>query len=209
MRVAAKNVNFGIPYGRGPAALARQCREEGVELTEFEAQKLIDNYFETYPSTKFFLSDCRARVVDPGWMRNAFGRYRRFPATNERSVLGELERQAQNFPIQSLVADAMSCAIYQLYKHRESCDVDYKIVLQIHDAVLLEVPIEHLDYVCNVSLPYCMTEMVPIVPTDLDGTPLVVDEPYYLACDRDISVHWGANLTAEQAQELGVPAHLV
>jgi hypothetical protein len=51
--------------------------------------------------------------------------------------------------------------------------------------------------------------MVPIVPTDLDGTPLVVDEPYYLACDRDISVHWGANLTAEQAQELGVPAHLV
>jgi DNA polymerase I-like protein with 3'-5' exonuclease and polymerase domains len=211
MRVAAKNVNFGIPYGRGPAALARQCREEGVELTEYEAQKLIDNYFETYPSTKFFLGDCRARVVNPGWMCNAFGRYRRFPDTNDRSVLGELERQAQNFPIQSLVADAMSRAIYYLYDFRErELSVDFDIVLQIHDAVLLEVPVEHVERVCDEVLPYCMTEMVPIVPTDLNGQPLPDGVgPYYLKGDRDISVHWGENLTVEQARELGVPERLI
>jgi uracil-DNA glycosylase family 4 len=211
LRVAAKNVNFGIPYGRGPAAIARQCREEGVDLGEVEAQLLIDNYFETYPKTKTFLEDCRARVSDPGWMCNAFGRYRRFHKSEERSVVADQERQAQNFPIQSLVADAMSIAIANLYEYRENNPhVVYDIVLQIHDAVLLEVPAEWVEVVCDEVLPYCMTELIPVIPSDLSGAPLSGEQQdYRLVGDHDISVHWGISLAAEDARELGIPPRLL
>ena len=213
MRVAAKNVNFGIPYGRGAAAIARQCREEGVDLTEDEAERLIANYFETYPKTFDFLSDCRARVSDPGWICNAFGRYRRFYQTEDRSINSEQERQAQNFPIQSLVADAMSLAIANLYDFRErDPNVHFDIVLQIHDAVLLEVPVEHVVRVCDEILPYCMTETVPVIPTNLSGEPLLVNgspQEYRLVGDRDMSVHWGIQLSKECAESMGIPARLV
>ena len=214
LRVAAKNVNFGIPYGRGAAAIARQCREEGVELDEHQAQRLIDNYFETYPATELFLSRCRERVHDPGWMCNSFGRHRRFLKSSERSTASEQERQAQNFPIQSLVADAMSLAIANLYQYREAHpQVEYDIVLQIHDAVLLEVPVGHVVEVCDVVLPYCMTEKVPVMPTDLSGIPLQATDgsflSYRLVGDRDISVNWGIGLSEAAAESLGIPARLL
>lgn len=214
LRVAAKNVNFGIPYGRGAAAIARQCREEGVDIVEHEAQRLIDNYFEIYPMTEVFLSNCRARVHSPGWMCNAFGRYRRFQTSSDRAVNSEQERQAQNFPIQSLVADAMSLAIANLYQYRSAHPhVAYDIALQIHDAVLLEVPAEHVAEVCDVVLPYCMTEMVPVMPTDLSGIPLRSPDggflTYRLVGDRDLSVHWGIPLEEECAESLGIPVRLL
>jgi uracil-DNA glycosylase family 4 len=214
LRVAAKNVKFGIPYGRGAAAIARQCREEGVDLTEDEAQVLVDDYFDTYPETRAFLAQCRARVHEPSWVCSAFGRYRRFPQTSEKSVIAEQERQAQNFPIQSLVADAMNLAIANLYNYREQHpSVLYDIVLQIHDAVLLEIPVEHIAEVCDTVLPYCMSEMVPVVPADLSGEPLRAADgsllTYQLASDRDISVNWGISLTDEQAESLGIPSRLL
>jgi DNA polymerase-1 len=214
LRVAAKNVKFGIPYGRGAAAIARQCREEGVDLTEDEAQVLVDDYFDTYPETRAFLAQCRARVHEPSWVCSAFGRYRRFPQTSEKSVIAEQERQAQNFPIQSLVADAMNLAIANLYNYREQHpSVQYDIVLQIHDAVLLEIPVEHIAEVCDTVLPYCMSEMVPVVPADLSGEPLRAADgsllTYQLASDRDISVNWGISLTDEQAESLGIPSRLL
>lgn len=210
MRVAAKNVNFGIPYGRGATAIARQCREEGVALTEDEAQSLIDNYFETYPKTFDFLAACRKRVSDPGWICNAFGRYRRFYQSDDKATISEQERQAQNFPIQSLVADAMSLAIANLYEYRRTKNphVPYDIVLQIHDAVLLEVPFEHVAEVCDEVLPFCMTQCVPVVPADLSGVHFKCS-PYHLVSDYEISVNWGANLTHEQAETLGIPSRLV
>jgi len=205
MRVAAKNVNFGIPYGRGAAAIARQCREEGVDIVESEAQLLINNYFETYPGVEGFLSKCRERATDQRWLRNAFGRYRRFYEISPdlRSKVGEAERQAQNFPIQSLVADAMSLALHNLYEYRKHHDVDYRIVLQIHDAVLLEVPYRHMQEVCEVVLPKCMTEDVPVYPNDIDGTLWQEGQPgpYYLSTDVDVCRYWGQTLSpAEVAQ---------
>ena len=205
MRVAAKNVNFGIPYGRGAAAIARQCREEGVDVGEREAQLLINNYFETYPGVEGFLESCRNRVTDSRWLRNAFGRFRRFYeiASDARSLLGEAERQAQNFPIQSLVADAVSLALHNLYEYRKHHDVDYRIVLQIHDAVLLEVPYRHVQEVRDVVLPKCMTDDVPVYPNGIDGTLWREGQPgpYYLSTDVDVCRYWGQILSpAEVAQ---------
>lgn len=205
LRVAAKNVNFGIPYGRGPEAIARQCKEEGVEVTPEDCQKMIDAYFQSYPRTFDFLAECRARSQNPGWLVGPFGRYRRFVPTADRSVIGEQERQAQNFPIQGGVADAVSIALNNFYQYRKTHpDVEYKIALQIHDAIMLIVPIAHAERVYNEVVPRCMVKEVPFWPRALDGSLIPVKEPYHFGADREVFVHWGEKLKAEQARALGL-----
>lgn len=205
LRVAAKNVNFGIPYGRGAEALARQCKEEGHDVTADQCQAMIESYFAAYPKTKDFLAECRARSQDPGFLVGPYGRMRRFIAANDRAVRGEQERQAQNFPIQGGVADAVSIALSNFYRFREEHpDIDYKIVMQIHDAIVLIVPIEHAERVYKEVIPKCMVEDVPFWPRRLDGVLIPDAGPYHFGADRDVFVHWGEKLKAKQAKELGL-----
>jgi uracil-DNA glycosylase family 4 len=204
LRIGAKTVNFGIPYGRGAEAIARAAKEEGVDMTPEEAQRLIDIYFEMYPGTHQFLKSCRERVTTERWISNCFGRFRRFQPTSDTQVLGEMERQAQNFPIQSMVADAMSRALDNVYWYRESHDVDYNIILQIHDAILLEVPFEHVERVYEEVLPVCMVDNVSIVPTNLNGIPLD-DTEYHFSIDKEVGIHWGEYLSYEDAVKYGIP----
>jgi uracil-DNA glycosylase family 4 len=220
LRVAAKNVIFGYAYGRGAKAIARQCKEESkpgqTEVTVEQAQILIDGLAELYPGLVDYFQGCKRRVVEPGWIRNPFGRLRRFRAPDDtrtpegRMILGELERQCMNFPIQSAVADAMNRAVDNLYQYRETHDVQYKIACQIHDAVILEVPLRHIDEVYDVVLPKCLTEMVDIWPCNYDGYTLPsVKEPYHLGADRDVHVRWSGYVTAAEAAERGIPARFI
>jgi uracil-DNA glycosylase family 4 len=205
LRVAAKNVNFGIPYGRGAEAIARQCKEEGVTVTPEECAQMIEAYFTTYPGTKEFLAECRARSQNPGWIVGPYGRFRRFVASDDRAVRGEQERQAQNFPIQGGVADAVSIALNNFYTFRETHpDIDYKIVLQIHDAIVLMAPIEHAERVYKEVVPQCMIDDVPFWPRRLDGELIPVERPYHFGASKEVFVHWGEDLTAEDADRLGM-----
>jgi hypothetical protein len=78
---------------------------------------------------------------------------------------------------------------------RSHPEVQYKIALQIHDAFLLEVPVEWAEYVYDVVLPECMCQKVPIWPTDFDGYPLrSVTEPYYLDIDREVMFRWSEKI---------------
>ena len=204
LRVAAKNVNFGIPYGRGSEALSRQCKEEGHDVSAAQCQALIDAYFESYPNTKPFLAECRARSQDPGWLVGPYGRYRRFLPSDDRAIRAEQERQAQNFPIQGGVADAVSIALANFYHYREEHpEVQYKIALQIHDAIVLIVPIEHAEQVYKEVIPTCMVERVPFWPRNLDGT-MIDAGPYYFGSSREIFVHWGEVLSPAEAKALGL-----
>jgi DNA polymerase-1 len=205
LRVAAKNVNFGIPYGRSAEAIARQCREEGVDVTIDECQQMIDFYFEQYPGTANFLQECRDRSQSPGWVAGSFGRMRRFIRTRERSVIKEQERQAQNFPIQNTVADALWLAIHNFHKYKkEHTEAKFRMQLPIHDALLFEVPVVQVrDFVTHI-LPKCMVHDVPIWPRRLDNTPMAVSEPYHFSIDIDIQEHWGEKLPAARREELGI-----
>ena len=113
-----------------------------------------------------------------------------------------------NFPIQSMIASAVSRAIAYLYdfKRRQLLKGKdlFKIVLQIHDAILFEVPYEHVDYVCNYVIPKYMRKSVPIWPTDLGGNP-TGDGPYYLGIEADVMKYWGESLTLDQAIKLRLP----
>lgn len=205
MRIAAKNVNFGIPYGRGAEAIARQCKEEGVDVTAAECQAMINAYFESYPGTYTFLAECRARSQNPGFLVGPYGRYRRFTHSADKAVRGEQERQAQNFPIQGGVADAVSIALNNFYEYRKKHpEIDYKIGLQIHDAIVLIVPIEHAERVYKEVVPLCMIDQVPFFPRRLDGSLISGKGPYHFGMDREVFVHWGERLDAAEAKKLGL-----
>jgi hypothetical protein len=120
-------------------------------------------------------------------------------------VRGEQERQAQNFPIQGGVADAVSIALNNFYQYREQhSDIDYKIALQIHDAIVLIVPLEHAERVYKEVIPYCMVDLVPFWPRQLDGTLIPNAGPYHFGMSRDLFFHWGENLKPSKARGLGV-----
>lgn len=118
--------------------------------------------------------------------------------------MGELERQFLNFPFQSMVADAVSIALYHLYNHPRKAELGYKIVLQIHDAVVLEVPTRSLAIVHDEIMPECMVNRVPFRACDLDGVPYADSPEYRFGLDQDVFSRWGVRLTEEECHELGV-----
>lgn len=204
LRVAAKNIIFGVGYGRGAAACARQCKEEGNDISEAQAQVIIDTIFNRYPEIPDFQQACKDRVLNPGWMKNCFGRYRRFIPSNEWGALAGLEREAMNFPMQSMVADAVSWALYYLSNHPRKAELGYRIVLQIHDAIVLEVPTRSLDVVYNEIIPECMVDRVPFRSCDLDGNPYRNSPEYRFPIARDVQVRWGESLTTERCDQLKI-----
>lgn len=195
LRVAAKNVNFGIPYGRGAVAIARQCREEGVDATPETAQSLIDYYFQRYSRVGAFLEACSARTTEPGWIRGVMGRYRRFHHVEDRGVQMEQERQACNFPIQNMVAEAVWTACANMWDFRQvNRWVDFKFALQIHDAIMLDVALEHAPFAYREVLPRCMVDNVHIWPTDLNGNRMPIAAPYHLGVGREAMFRWGEDV---------------
>lgn len=200
-----------IPYGRSAEAIARQCKEEGVDVTEDQCQAMIEGYYRQYPGTRVFLEECAHRSQNERWIAGTFGRMRRFIKTRERGVIGEQERQAKNYPLQNAVADAAWTAISNFHTYKqEHPECHFRMLLQIHDALLFEVPIPELDhFVTNVMRP-CMVDNVPIWPRYLDNTPMPIASPYYFGIDKEIQINWGEDITDEQARQLGInPALLV
>jgi DNA polymerase-1 len=206
IRNVAKTVAFGVLFGRGAAAIATAVKAEGVAITVDESQVVIDTIFQTYPGLRGFFEECRSRSQDPKWIIGCFGRHRRFPHTGgDKKLQGDMERQAMNFPIQGMIADTVSRAIDHLYEYRYDIGKPdlYKIVLQIHDAIVLEVPIKNLDFVYNVVMEDAMCKMVPIVPSYLDGTP-TGKGPYHLGVEKEVFVRWGVKMTREDCERVGI-----
>lgn len=206
LRDIAKIVNFRIAYGSGARGIALQAREQGVEVSDEDAQRVMDTVFERYPRLYDFFQACRRRVVDPGWITHAFGRYRRFPPVRDEAMLAELERQAMNQPIQGLVASIMDrgLAVLQHAIDRHGLQDEIRPVLQVHDACIVEVLPELVEYVVEQLLPFALVRSVPVYPTDLDGRPRG-DGPYFMALETHVYGRWGMPLTAAECRQLGLP----
>ena len=229
MRNVAKAVIFGIAYGRGAKAISIAAREEGVYVTVEEAQAVIDAIFEMYPGLVPFFEECKSRAVNenswgryrsqhkptedaPGWLCGPFGRYRRFGKTSDRKTAGEMERQAQNFPIQGMIADAVSLAVGNLYDYRHLCrdrgiteeQLDYRLILQVHDAILFEVPARCVATMVDKVIPFNMVKRVPIFPCNLDGTPQEGLGPYFLGVDVEVMTSWGLHMLPDECEKLGM-----
>lgn len=208
LRSAAKAVVFGYAYGQQAEATARKAKQEGADVTVDQARQLIEGLVSMYPALPKYFEECRERSQDPGYIVNCFGRYRRFTKTSERDVAGEQQRQAMNFPVQSAVADAMSRALDHLYWYRleaEDPELWYDIVLQVHDAVVLEVPVNCVDWVVNSVIPECMSNRVDVWPCNLDGTRKGSGGPYHLQVPPpDVFTRWSVPITKEECAKLGI-----
>jgi DNA polymerase I-like protein with 3'-5' exonuclease and polymerase domains len=204
LRVGAKATIFARNYGGGAETIARKIQEEGVLASVEDVQRMLDAIDEIYPDTVRYKNDAMARVLEPGWLASCFGRYRRFIPTNDPSVLGELQRKAANFGMQAGVADGMNEGLDNLYNHPRKEEIGYRIVLQIHDAALLEVPVEHVDEVYDKIMPECLTEKITFRSCDLDGIAYPDSPVYRFGIDRKVCYRWGEALTWKECDALGV-----
>lgn len=208
-RNLAKNVIFGIAYGRGARAVALQAnasRKRGdPAIREEEAQRVIDTIFAMYPGLTPFYEEARVAAIEHGFLCHCYGRLRRFPAVRDYQLEGEIERQARNFPIQGPVASAVNRGLAYMRHTINSLGLrkDVRLLLQLHDAGVLECWPGLVDWVKTELVPTCMCKMVPIYPTRLDGTPTGTG-PYYFGVDFAVEEHWGEKISPARAAELGL-----
>jgi uracil-DNA glycosylase family 4 len=158
-RTCAKVVNFGVPYQISAQAIQLNLLEEGVHQDLNTIQGWIDTFYGTFQKAAKFIQFCKDSVLTPGYLVNPWGRYRRFPSVNDKRKVAAMQREACNFPIQSTVADAMSFALLNLWNMKRFVDtsLQYRLVLSVHDAVVLEVPCQHVGPVIERALPVCMS----------------------------------------------------
>jgi hypothetical protein len=122
------------------------------------------------------------------------GRYRRFAWSGDDTVIADMQRQACNFPIQNMVAEAVWRALSNMWTLREhDPTLNFRFLLQIHDAIMLQVPIPLAPRVYREVFRKCMIDQVPIYPTDLDGV-RISNTPHRLSIGRDIMLRWGESV---------------
>lgn len=203
-RTLAKNVIFGIAYGRQAKAIALQAKEQGINVTPDEAQKVINAIFNMYPELQPFFDEAKSRAINERVLCHCFGRFRRFPVASDYKLEGEFERQAMNFPIQGMIASCVDRGIAYLDDRIDQLGMqnDIRILLQIHDAVLVEAKYEYVEYAQQL-IQWALVDMVEIWPTDLGGKPRG-DGPYRLGLEFEVADHWGEKFTYEKAIKVGL-----
>lgn len=139
MRSSAKAVNFGIIYGISSFGLAKNA---GVG--NYRAKQFIEEYFETYPKVKEFMDDNVRIAGENGYLRTLFGRIRKFPGlkSGNRQIRAFNERAAMNMPLQGSASDIIKMAMLKVSKALQKRGLRSKMILQVHDELILDVPFE-------------------------------------------------------------------
>jgi DNA polymerase-1 len=145
MRRRAKAVNFGLIYGMSPFGLTRS-----TDLTLAEAEKFVEAYFDRFPGVRVYLDETRRLAAEQGYVETLLGRRRYFPqlehgATAVSAVArARAEREAINSPIQGTAADIIKLAMLHLPGALAKAGLAGRMLLQVHDELVLECPEDEL-----------------------------------------------------------------
>jgi DNA polymerase-1 len=147
MRRIAKILNFGVIYGLSPHGIAQQTgfsREEGA--------RFIDSYFSKYPGIEEFISTTKATALKTGYVQTVLGRRRYLPEINASNfnVRAGAERMAINMPVQGTAADIMKLAMIRVHRCLEKQNLQARMLLQVHDELVFELPKKELDVIREV-----------------------------------------------------------
>lgn len=136
-RRIAKTVNFGVIYGQSKYGLSRQL---GISVEE--AEQFIQQFFQRFSATAAFLEKIKLEARTKGYVSTLAGRVRHLPELRSKAVPQQLagERMAINMPIQGTAADIMKIAMIDLHHALQQEKLRSRLVLQVHDEVVLEVP---------------------------------------------------------------------
>ncbi len=136
MRRAAKAVNFGIVYGIGAFSLSKD-----IDVSIAEADRYIKNYLARYPGVKNFMEKVVDDAKENGYAVTMFGRRRPIPElkNSNKNVQAFGKRAAMNAPIQGTAADIIKIAMIKVYKRLKAEKLDARLILQVHDELIIEV----------------------------------------------------------------------
>ena len=167
-RRVAKTANFGIMYGISSFGLSQR-----LKCSRSEAKKIIDDYFESFPSIRSFIDGTLASARANGYVETLFGRRRYVPDVNSHNgnIRSLAERNAVNAPIQGTSADIIKLAMVGVDRRLREDGLKTRMVLQIHDELLLEVPETEIEKVRDILV----SEMEGVIALNV---PLTVECNY-------------------------------
>jgi DNA polymerase-1 len=144
MRSRAKTITFATIYGQGPHALSSQ-----LDIDHAEAKAFISRYFERFQGVRNYLDSMVAFAREHGYVQTIFGRRRYIPELRERNfnIRAFGERTAANSPIQGSAADLIKIAMIRIDDALRTRKLHSKMLLQVHDELVFEVPHDELDHV--------------------------------------------------------------
>jgi DNA polymerase-1 len=141
-RRSAKAINFGLIYGMSAHGLSRQLGIDRAQAADY--MKL---YFERYPGVKIYMNDTREQAKEEGYVETLFGRRLYLPEINSRNGMQRqyAERTAINAPMQGTAADIIKRAMVAIQSWLNETKSDIRMIMQVHDELVFEVPTEQLD----------------------------------------------------------------
>ncbi|MCB0046729.1 MAG: DNA polymerase I [Caldilineaceae bacterium] len=143
-RGLAKTINFATVYGSSAFGISSR-----TEMTPDEARTFLDQYFATYPAIRDYIEETKRQANEEGCVSTLLGRKRYFPELQDEktrfNVRQALERQAINAPIQGTAADIMKIAMTNLQRRLDEGGYRARMLLQVHDELVLEAPADELD----------------------------------------------------------------
>lgn len=165
----AKAVNFGIVYGISDFGLANN-----LGISRQQAKTYIDTYFDRYPGIKSYMDTVVREAKDKGYVETLFKRRRSLPDINSRNfnVRSFAERTAINSPIQGSAADILKVAMINLDKALVAGGFKARMLLQVHDEIVMEVPKDELSAVKRLvkeTMETALTLSVPLLADENDG----------------------------------------
>jgi DNA polymerase I len=136
-RRRSKMINYALLYGKTAFSLARD-----IGISKKDADAFVEAYFARYPGVRRFIDETLARARETGTVRTLLGRLRRLPDLHARNfqARSEAERQAMNTPVQGSAADLIKKAMVDLHRELRARRLRTRLILQIHDELLLEAP---------------------------------------------------------------------
>jgi len=163
MRARAKTINFATIYGQGAHALSRQ-----LKITHAEAKAFIDRYFQRFHRVREYLDSMVAFAREHGYVQTIFHRRRYIPELRDRNfnIRAFGERTAANSPIQGSAADLIKVAMIQIHSAIEARKLNSRMLLQVHDELVFEVPGPELDELTQLvkhEMEHAATLSVPLV----------------------------------------------
>ena len=164
-RRAAKAINFGLMYGMSAFGLGRQ-----LDISRPEAQEYMDTYFSRYPGVRIFMEETREQAREQGYVETLFGRRLYLPEINASNMMRRqgAERAAINAPMQGTAADIIKIAMISVDNWLQTSKPGARLVMQVHDELVLEVEQEQLGLVSDAVVEHMSAAAKLDVPLVVD-----------------------------------------
>jgi len=195
LRVSAKAILFGLIYGRGAPAIAREVRKAGVECSIEGARAFIEQFMESYPAVRDLIASTHQSIDEVHYVENLWGRRERFYGYGAmgNSIAAAQKRQGFNFLFQSYVGDLLRRAVINLADHKRVYRAPYDVVMTVHDCIIAEVDLDYAEEFSEVILPGCMVNKAKA-----PGLGFSID------IDTDVCTRWEEALYLQDFVDLGL-----